>query len=79
MTKEDNLDQECIKCGHVMFTQARLDAAGHLAVNTLTQVELQQVGDDLYFKCPKCGAKNYVVMETSASGLPQLRFTHADP
>ena len=76
MANEGNEDQPCLKCGAVLFRQARLDAAGHMAVNTLTQIELQQVEDELYFKCPRCGAKNCVELETAPSGLPQLRFTH---
>jgi predicted nucleic-acid-binding Zn-ribbon protein len=76
MANDDNKDQPCMKCGAVLFSNARLDAAGHIAVNTLTQIELQQVEDDLYFKCPRCGAKNCVELETAPNGLPQLRFTH---
>ena len=35
-------DQLCMNCGVVMFERVRLDAAGHMAVNTLTQVELPE-------------------------------------
>ena len=76
MSFNDKKDQPCLNCGAVMFSNALLDAAGHMAVNTLTQIELQEVGDDLYFKCPKCRAKNCVELETGSSGLPLLRFTH---
>ena len=76
MAFNDKKDQPCLNCGAVMFSNAQLDAAGHMAVNTLTQIELQEVGDDLYFKCPKCSAKNCVELETGSSGLPLLRFTH---
>ncbi len=79
MAREDNPDQPCMNCGAVMFPKARIDAAGHMAVNTLTQVELQQVGGDLYFKCPTCGAKNCVEQDTGSEGIPQLRFTHVKP
>ena len=79
MLNDDNEDQPCLNCGAVMFKNARLDPAGHMSVNTLTQIELQKVDDEMYFKCPKCGAKNFVELETGSTGLPQLRFTHAKP
>ena len=39
MTEIDS-DQRCMKCGEVMFEKVRLDAEGHMAVNTPTQAEL---------------------------------------
>ena len=76
MDVDNNKDQLCLNCGAVLFRNARLDAAGHMSVNTLTQIELQEVEEEMYFKCQKCGAKNCVELVTSANGLPQLRFTH---
>ena len=76
MEIEHDQDQLCMNCGAVIFRKARLDAQGHMAISTASQIELQQVGGDLYFKCPACNAKNCVAMETSPEGLPQLRFTH---
>ena len=58
-----------------MFERVRLDAEGHMAISTATKAELQEDENDLYFKCPKCGGKNLVEMDTSPMGLPQLRFT----
>ena len=72
-------DQHCMKCGAVMFEKVRLDAEGHMAVNTATQAEMDQDEDDLYFRCQKCGAKNMVEMDLSPTGLPQLRFTRLKP
>ena len=77
MTNVNGVDQDCMQCGAVMFKQVRLDQVGHMSINTVTQAQLHQEGDDLYFKCATCGAKNYVDMETSPAGLPQLRFTYA--
>jgi predicted nucleic-acid-binding Zn-ribbon protein len=79
MTNEDNIDQECMKCGAVMFKNVRRDLGGCVSINTVTQAQLHQEQDDLYFKCPKCEAKNYVEMETNPAGLPELRFTQAKP
>jgi hypothetical protein len=76
---EESQDQACLNCGAVMFPAARIDDAGHMAVNTLTQVELQHVGGKLYFKCTKCNAKNYVEMSSSPDGVPQLRFVRTTP
>ena len=72
-------DQNCMKCGTVMFEKVRIDAEGHMAVNTATQAEMDQDEDDLYFRCQKCGAKNMVEMDLSPTGLPQLRFTRLKP
>jgi hypothetical protein len=69
-------DQPCLNCGAVLLAKAQLDEAGHISVNTLTQVELQEVEVDLYIKCQKCGADNCVELVTGANGLPQLRVTH---
>ena len=79
MNNVDCVDQECMQCGAVMFKKVRHDPAGHMSINTVTRAQLHQHGDELYFKCPGCGAKNYVDMETNPSGLPELRFTHAVP
>ena len=72
-------DQRCMKCGEVMFEKVRLDAEGHMAVDTPTQAELHQDEDDIYFKCPKCGAKNLIETDLSPTGLPQLRITRVKP
>lgn len=79
MAINENKDQPCMNCGAVMFSNARLDAAGHMSVNTLTQIELQDVEGELYFKCQKCGAKNCVELETGSNGLPRITFTHVKP
>ena len=60
-----------------MFIKMRFDDAGHMDISTVTQATLHQKGDELYFECAKCKAKNYVEMDTGTSGLPQLIFTHA--
>ena len=79
MDADNNKDQPCLNCGAVLLSNARLDAAGHIALNTLSQIELQEVEDEHYFKCQKCGAKNCVELETGPNGLPQLRITHLKP
>jgi predicted nucleic-acid-binding Zn-ribbon protein len=40
---------------------------------------LHQDADDIYFKCPKCGAKNLIETDLSPTGLPQLRITRVKP
>jgi hypothetical protein len=79
MSFDDTRDQPCMNCGAAMLSNARFDADGHLAVNTLTQIELQQADEDVYFKCQRCGAKNCVELETGANGLPHLRLTQVKP
>ena len=79
MFTDGNKDQPCMSCGAVLFSNARLNGSGHISVNTLTQIQLQQVDDDLYFKCQKCDAKNFVELETGSNGLPQLKLTHVEP
>jgi hypothetical protein len=69
-------DQPCLGCGAVMISKVQLDEAGHLAVNTLTQIEFQAVEGEMYLKCQKCGANNFVDLDTGKDGLPQLKFTH---
>ena len=72
-------DQPCLNCGAVLLSKARLDEASHPSVNNLPQIELQQVEDELYIKCQKCGAKNCVELDTGPDGLPLLRITHLVP
>ena len=79
MDFDNKKDQPCLNCGAVMFRNARLDPAGHMSVNTMTQIEIQEVGDELYFKCQKCGAKNFVELVTGSNGSPRLKFTHLKP
>ena len=70
---EQKTDQRCLACGAVMFPKV-LDAEGHLAMNTTTHAALQDDGEDLYYACPACHAKNVVEVETGWKGLPALKF-----
>jgi predicted nucleic-acid-binding Zn-ribbon protein len=79
MTEEDNKAQKCLSCGAVMFGNVQVDAAGHVAADTLMLSKLHLDESEIYFKCPQCGAKNVVEMETSASEVPQLKFSHVMP
>jgi DNA-directed RNA polymerase subunit RPC12/RpoP len=79
MAFNDKKDQPCLNCGAVILINAQLDEAGHIAFDTLTQIELQEVEGDLYIKCQKCGAKNCAELEAIPNGLPQLRLTHVIP
>ena len=65
-------DQRCLTCGAVMFPNVA-DAEGNVAMNTATHAELQDDGEDLYFACPACRAKNVVEVETGPKGLPVLK------
>ena len=76
MSFDGTRDQPCMNCGAAMLSNARFDEDGQLAVNTLTQIELQQADDMMYFKCQTCDAKNCVELETGSNGLPHLRLTH---
>ncbi len=76
MDLSESKDQLCMNCGVVMLSNARLDEAGHISVNTLTQIEFEQVENDLYIKCQKCNSKNCVELVTGSNGHPQLIFTH---
>ena len=70
--------QPCLNCGAVLLSNA-LDEAGHMSVNTLTRFEFKEEADDLYFKCPKCGARNCVQLVTGPDGLPRVTISHLRP
>ena len=72
-------DQKCMGCGAVMFGNVQVDAAGHMAADTLMLSKLHLGDTEIYFKCPQCGAKNVVELATSASEVPQLKFSHVRP
>ena len=76
MFANDKKDQPCLACGTVMISKSQIDEAGHLAVNTLTQLEFQAVEGEMFLKCQNCGANNFVDLDTGDNGLPQLKFTH---
>ena len=69
-------DQPCLNCGAVLISKAQLDAAGHMSVNTLTQLEFRATDGEMYLKCPKCAARNFVDLDTGEDGLPQVKVTH---
>ncbi len=79
LVSNEKKDQPCLGCGAVMISKVQLDEAGHLSVNTLTQLEFQAVEGEMYLKCPKCAAKNFVDLDTGVDGLPQVKFTHVKP
>lgn len=67
------MEQNCLKCGDVLFKKVLLDDKGHTAMDVNTPLDLQGEDGDQFFECPHCSAKNIVVEGTSSSGLPQLR------
>jgi DNA-directed RNA polymerase subunit RPC12/RpoP len=71
-------DQPCLNCGAVLLSTA-LDEAGHISANTLTKFVFEEVTDDLYIKCQKCGAKNCAELVTGPDGSPRVRINHVRP
>lgn len=63
---------------HVLLSTA-LDEAGHTSANTLTKFVFEEVTDDLYIECQKCGAKNCAELVTGPDGSPRVRITHVRP
>ena len=77
MVPNEKKDQPCLSCGAVLISKVQIDVAGHLSLNTLTQLQFQAVEGEMYLKCPKCTARNFVDLDTGEDGLPQVKFTHA--
>lgn len=73
------INQLCLACKKVLFKKGLLDARGHVGKDPDSGVQLESDGNDSFYRCPHCGAKNVVVRSNSAHGLPQLKFTHVKP
>lgn len=70
------MEVKCLNCGGVMFKKVSLDEKGHLAMDANARLDLEHDGNDSFFRCPHCSAKNVVVDATSPQGLPQVRISH---
>lgn len=70
------MEVKCLNCGGVLFETVPLDEKGHMAVDVNTRLALEYEGNDSFYRCPHCSAKNVVVEATSPHGLPQLRISH---
>ena len=69
------MDQNCLKCGDVLFKKVLLDDQGNAAMDVNTPLDLEWESGDQFFRCPHCSAKNVVVGATSPSGLPAFRVS----
>lgn len=75
--KTDPLDHSCLGCDQVMFRQGLVGDKGDLgSAKGSSGAKLESDDADWYVVCPHCGAKNVVLSERSANGLPLLRISH---
>jgi Zn finger protein HypA/HybF involved in hydrogenase expression len=74
---EDELKQElCLQCRNDLFAMALSDNGGGSAAGRGQQPVLESDGDDCFYRCPHCGAKNVVVDERNIYGMPTMRISH---
>lgn len=69
----DKPEQElCLRC-----KRALLVAQGsNPATRGDAMLPLESDGDDCFYKCPHCGAKNVVVDGRNIYGMPEVRISH---
>ena len=73
------MEQKCLKCEGVLFKKVLLDTLGHTAMDVETPLEIESDGIDQFYRCPHCKAKNIIVSDKSAHGVPQSRvFRYKD-
>jgi predicted RNA-binding Zn-ribbon protein involved in translation (DUF1610 family) len=75
MSEGQVADVHCPECGSVMFRKVLMDEV-HWAVSDTTPAELKHDGEEAYFLCPQCGAKQVVIEATSSNGVSVLRLSH---
>jgi len=69
------MEQKCLKCGEVMFKKVPLDDL-HWAIDSSTPQKLENDGNDYFYMCSKCEAKNVVISYTSPKGVEQFKISH---
>ena len=75
--KTDPLDHQCLGCDQVLFRKRLLDEKDHPgSAKGSGGAKLESDDADWYIVCPHCGAKNVVLSERSAHGLPLFRISH---
>ncbi len=68
------MEQKCLKCEGVLFKKVLLDERGHTAMDTETQLDIENDGVDHFFRCPHCDAKNVLTYVRSEHGLLQEKI-----
>ena len=70
--------QPCLNCGKKLFRMNLLPGgSGAWAMDPTDRLEPVSEGDDRYYECPACGARNHL-RASEHEGLPQeeiFRFT----
>ena len=69
------MEQKCLKCGEVMFKKVPLDDL-HWTIDSSTPQKLENDGNDYFYMCSKCEAKNVVISYTSPKGVEQFKISH---
>ena len=70
------MEEKCLKCGGVLFKKVPLDEKGHMAIDENTPLDLESDGNDRFFKCPHCSAKNVVKVTINTTGIEQHEISH---
>ena len=73
------MEEKCRNCGEVLFRRTLLDKKGHTAMDPDTALPLERDGNQRYYTCRKCSARNVVQSAMSPDGLAQLKIYRAIP
>ena len=73
------MEERCRNCKEVLFRKFPLDKQGHMAMDLDTALPLEREGDQRFFTCRNCSARNLAQSTTSPDSLPQLRIYRAIP
>ncbi len=68
------MEERCLSCGEVLFQKTPLDEEGNWAMDFETELELEYDGNDSFYSCPHCSAKNVTILSTSPTGLSTLKI-----
>ena len=61
----------CLNCTEVLC-EIEPSRSGHCRSGPLKRCELEEEDDQVFYRCPACGAKNIVEETRTPSGFPQL-------
>jgi Zn finger protein HypA/HybF involved in hydrogenase expression len=76
MSRDEPKQELCLQCRKALFAQELSDNRGGSAARGMAQPDLESDGDDCFYRCPHCGAKNVVVDERNIYGMPIVRLSH---
>ncbi|HUJ68020.1 MAG TPA: hypothetical protein VLW86_00775 [Syntrophorhabdales bacterium] len=61
----------CLNCTEVLC-EIEPSRSGRSGSGSMARCELEEEDDQVFYRCPTCGAKNIVVETRTPSGFPQL-------